>query len=57
MSKAYADTKQEKIENIEEVTYNGKSIPLKSERLRTAFKKVENQLNELQNPDNADKKE
>jgi hypothetical protein len=30
------------IENIEEITFNGKNIPLKSERLRLIFKKVEN---------------
>lgn len=57
VTKAYADTKQEKIENIEEVTYNGKSIPLKSERLRAAFKKVENHLDQLQNQSNLDNKE
>jgi hypothetical protein len=57
VSKAYADTKQEKIENIQEVTYNGKSIPLKSERLRMAFKKVENHLDQLQNQSSLDNKE
>lgn len=43
VSQAYQSTKQEKIENIEQITYNGKSIPLKSDRLKGAFKKVENQ--------------
>jgi len=42
VAKAHADSKQEKIENIEEVSFNGKKIPLKSERLKQAFKKVEN---------------
>jgi hypothetical protein len=50
IKKAHSETKQEQIENIQEINYNGKSIPLKSERLRTAFKKVENQLAELQDP-------
>ena len=45
---AHKDTKQEQIENIKEVTFNGKSVPLKSERLRMIFKKVENHLNGLQ---------
>ena len=35
-------TKQEQIENIQEINFNGKNIPLKSERLRMIFKKVEN---------------
>jgi hypothetical protein len=48
----YSETKQEQIENIQEISYNGKSIPLKSERLRLVFKKVENQLAELYDPAN-----
>ena len=39
--KAHNDTKQEQIENIQEITFNGKNIPLKSERLRLVFKRVE----------------
>ena len=39
---AYSLVKTEKIENIQEITYNGKVIPLKSERLKTVFKRVEN---------------
>ena len=35
------DTKQEQIENIKEIVFNGKSVPLKSERLRMIFKRVE----------------
>ena len=44
---AHQETKQEQIENIEEINFNGKNIPLKSERLRHVFKKVENHLNTL----------
>lgn len=33
-------TKREQIENIEEITYNNKVIPLKTEKLRIVFKKV-----------------
>ena len=39
---AFSETKQEQIENIQEINFNGKNIPLKSERLRMIFKKVEN---------------
>jgi len=53
ISKAHTETKQEKIENIQEVSYNGKSIPLKSERLRQVFKRVENQLADLSDPNAA----
>ena len=45
---AHKETKQEQIENIKEITLSGRSVPLKTERLRTTFKKVENHLNELQ---------
>ena len=38
---AHDATVKEKIENIEEITYNGKTIPLKSERLKLVFKRVE----------------
>ena len=43
VEKAHKATRQEKIENIEEVTFGSKSIPLKSERLKQTFKKVESQ--------------
>jgi hypothetical protein len=48
--KAHSETKQDQIENIQEITFNGKNIPLKSERLRLVFKRVEIQLSELNNP-------
>lgn len=54
---AYQQTKQDKIENIEQISFNGKNIPLKSDRLKTAFKKVENQLEMINDPANKDNKE
>ena len=45
---AYNEVKTEKIENIQEINHNGKAIPLKSQRLRQVFKKVENQMADLQ---------
>lgn len=41
-------TKKEQIENIQEIKFSGKSIPLKSERLKLVFKRVENQASEIE---------
>ena len=41
-------TKREQIENIEEITYNNKVIPLKTEKLRIVFKKVQSQMQDIQ---------
>ena len=40
--------KQEKISNIEHISVGSKKIPLKSERLKQAFKRIESQTNELE---------
>jgi hypothetical protein len=56
MSKEYVDsivqvkreTKKEEIEKIEQINYNGKSIPLKTEKLKMIFKKVQNHLQDLE---------
>lgn len=45
---AHKETKQEQIENIQQIVFNGKTIPLKSERIKIIFKKVENKLNDIQ---------
>jgi len=45
---ARVSTKKEQIENIQEIKFNGKSIPLKSERLKLVFKRVENQAAEIE---------
>jgi hypothetical protein len=41
-------TKREQIENIEEITYNNKVIPLKTEKLRIVFKRVQSQMQDIQ---------
>ena len=41
-------TKREQIENIEEINYNNKIIPLKTEKLKTVFKRVETQMQDIQ---------
>lgn len=41
-------TKREQIENIEEINYNNKIIPLKTEKLRQVFKRVESHMQDIQ---------
>lgn len=41
-------TQREKIENIEEISYNNKIIPLKTEKLRQVFKRVETHMQDIQ---------
>ena len=42
-----SETKKEQIENIEEINYANKTVPLKTERLREVFKRVETQSHEI----------
>lgn len=44
IEKAFKSTRQEQIENIQEISFGGKQVPLKSERLKIIFKRVENHL-------------
>src|SRR5947208_2935398 len=39
ISKVKSETKREQIENIEEVTYNNKTVPLKTDKLKQVFKR------------------
>ena len=39
ISKVKADTFKEQIENIEEISFNNKTIPLKTEKIKQAFKR------------------
>lgn len=41
-------TQREQIENIEEITYNNKVIPLKTEKLRVVFKRVQTHMQDIQ---------
>lgn len=43
-----SQTKREMIENIEEISYNNKIIPLKTEKLRLVFKRVQSQMQDIQ---------
>lgn len=48
ISKVKSETKREQIENIDEITYNNKSVPLKTEKLRMVFKRVESHMHDIQ---------
>ncbi len=48
IAKAKSESKKEQIEKIEEITYNNKTVPLKSERLKQVFKKVESHMHDIQ---------
>eukprot|EP00347_Sterkiella_histriomuscorum_P021997 403332041 len=46
--KVKSDTRKEQIEKIDEITYNNKSVPLKTEKLKQVFKRVESHMHEIQ---------
>ena len=45
--KVKSDTRKEQIEKIDEITYNNKSVPLKTEKLKQVFKRVESHMHEI----------
>ena len=47
ISKVKSETKREQIENIEEVTYNNKTVPLKTEKLKLVMKRVESHMHDI----------
>lgn len=47
VARTKAQTKREQIENIEEINYNNKVIPLKTEKLRQVFKRVESHMADI----------
>lgn len=44
ISKVKSEVKKEQIEKIEEITYGNKTVPLKTDKLKAVFKKVENHM-------------
>jgi hypothetical protein len=42
-----SETQKEMIQNIEEVTFNGKSIPLKTEKIKEVFKRFHLMLHDI----------
>jgi hypothetical protein len=45
--KVKSQTKREQIENIQEISYNNKIIPLKTEKIRAVFKRVETLMQDI----------
>lgn len=52
ISQSTVDTRKVGVDKIEEITYQGKSISLKTEKLKNSFHKLELQLNALHNTEN-----
>jgi hypothetical protein len=48
ISKVKSETRREQIEKIEEITYNNKSVPLKTDKLKQVFKRVESHMIDIQ---------
>ena len=46
-------TKQEQIDNIASISFGSKNIPLKTERLKAAFKKLQGHQNEIETKEKA----
>lgn len=47
ITKVKSETRREQIEKIEEITYNNKTVPLKTEKLKQVFKRVESHMHEI----------
>lgn len=48
ITKVKSETRREQIEKIDEITYNNKTVPLKTEKLKQVFKRVESHMHEIQ---------
>lgn len=48
ISKVKSQVKKEQIEKIEEITYGNKTVPLKTEKLKAVFKRVESHMVDIQ---------
>jgi hypothetical protein len=48
ITKVKQETKKEQIEKIEEITYGNKTVPLKTEKLKAVFKRVETHMLDIQ---------
>ena len=48
VTKVKSDARREQIEKIEEITYNGKTVPLKTDKLKQVFKRVEGSMHDIQ---------
>lgn len=48
ISKVKSETRREQIEKIDEITYNNKTVPLKTDKLKQVFKRVETHMHDIQ---------
>lgn len=48
VTRVKSETKKEQIENIEEISFNNKIIPLKTDKLKQVFKRVEGEQHAIQ---------
>ncbi|CDW82493.1 signal recognition particle 68 kda protein [Stylonychia lemnae] len=47
ISKVKSETRREQIEKIDEITYNNKTVPLKTDKLKQVFKRVETDMHNI----------
>jgi hypothetical protein len=47
ISKVKSEARKEQIEKIDEITYNGKTVPLKTDKLKQVFKRVEGTMHHI----------
>ena len=47
VSKVKFETKKDQIDKIEEITYGNKTVPLKTEKLKLVFKRVESHMHDI----------
>ena len=47
VARTKTQAKREQIESMEEISYNNKIIPLKTEKLKQVFKRVQSQMHEI----------
>jgi signal recognition particle subunit SRP68 len=48
ISKVKSESRREQIEKIDEITFNGKTVPLKTDKLKQVFKRVESHMHDIQ---------
>lgn len=48
ITKQKSESRKEQIEKIDEITYNGKTVPLKTDKLKQVFKRVESHMHDIQ---------
>lgn len=47
ITKVKSETRREQIEKIDEISYNNKTVPLKTDKLKQVFKRVESHMHDI----------